>query len=144
MLYQDDDWVCFKNRHPGFLQCVRSGILPVEHRRFDSAQKQWMVYWERLPTLVSIANKFFGEVDRSSLPSAWQLYAAGGTLPPRTKLSKRTTAFNILFLTDDAPLEVVKASYSALVLMYHPDSNDGKGDPERLQQIVEAYHSIVD
>ena len=46
----------------------------------------------------------------------------------------------MLYLTKDAPIEVVKAAYRALMVLHHPDKG---GDEETAQKINEAYHSIM-
>lgn len=59
--------------------------------------------------------------------------------------SSISDAYQELFLLQNAPKEVVKAAYKALVALNHPDSSGGN-DPEktkRLQVINMAYRKIL-
>jgi hypothetical protein len=45
-----------------------------------------------------------------------------------------------LFVTSDAPVEVIRAAYRALAQLHHPDVG---GDSERMQAINVAYDDLV-
>lgn len=51
----------------------------------------------------------------------------------------RRPDYDTLFLTADAPVEIVKAVYKKLSFMYHPDHG---GDEEKLKEINAAYERI--
>lgn len=46
-----------------------------------------------------------------------------------------------LFVTEDAPPEVIKAAYRVLAMKYHPDNKES-GDSERMKAINAAYDSL--
>jgi DnaJ domain len=45
-----------------------------------------------------------------------------------------------LFVTSDAPAEVIRAAYKALAMLYHPDLG---GDPERMVDLNRAYETLT-
>jgi DnaJ-domain-containing protein 1 len=45
-----------------------------------------------------------------------------------------------LYVTEDAPLEVIKAAYKALVAVHHPDVG---GDKDAFQKVDSAYRKIL-
>lgn len=47
-----------------------------------------------------------------------------------------------LFVTLDAPETVVRASYKALAIMYHPDRSDDPGATRKMQDVNAAYGRI--
>lgn len=138
VLYQIlPDWVSFKTSNSSFLSLLRSGVTG-EYRQYDSTHQCWHVHWTKLFLLVSIANKVFEYVDRSNLPSKWQMIISGGVMHDSRNI------YRDLFLIPSAPIEVIRASYKALVSLYHPDHNEGKGDLEKLTKVLEAYKKIIE
>jgi hypothetical protein len=57
-----------------------------------------------------------------------------GRETPRTQ-----TEYSVLFVTPDAPPEVIKAAYRTLAMMYHPDKG---GDKEKMVQLNAAYDRL--
>ena len=47
--------------------------------------------------------------------------------------------YSVLYVTQDAPIEVVKAAFRALMLLHHPDH---KGSEEKAKQLTEAKEKI--
>ncbi len=125
------DWVTFRTKDNSFVSLVRSGITPISYRKFDSSTNQWFVWKTQVPKLLSLAKKFFPEVDTSQVPESWL-----------TVQQDKSDAYSKLFLTKEAPAELVKLVYESLVLRYHPDSNDGTGDATRLQEVLAAYREL--
>lgn len=50
-----------------------------------------------------------------------------------------TTAYSVLYVTSEAPPEVIRAAYRALVKLHHPDKG---GEEERFKKIQAAYESL--
>jgi hypothetical protein len=143
VLRRRDWWVCFHATNSAFVSCIQTGITPVSCRKFDKESQTWEVWWEKLPELVSLAKRFY-QVDWSELPSSWQMLIVGGkTRTQRRKPITVVTPHSKLFLTDGAPVSVVKAAYQALLSEYHPDHNGGEGDRERLKEVISAYREIL-
>lgn len=67
------------------------------------------------------------------------LHPAGKCTAFTVNPEKNSSAFSVLFLKDDAPIEVVKAAYKALARMYHPDVG---GDEEKMQKLNDAMDRI--
>lgn len=145
-LRQKDEWIKFKSTNSSFVNCVRSGIVPMSYRKYDSEDQCWYVWWERAPELVDIASRFY-QVDWSELPGRWQMLIAGGKASsrpiPRRKPVSKVSPFAKLHLLDTAPRSVVKAAYKALLLAYHPDHNDGVGDKAKLNEVIDAYREVI-
>jgi hypothetical protein len=63
--------------------------------------------------------------------------------PPRERrapLRPVRTAHATLFVAPDAPIEVIRAAYKALAMLYHPDLG---GDLERMVALNRAYEELV-
>ena len=143
ILRATDEWICFKSTNASFVNCVKSGIMPISYRKYSSEFQCWMVFWEKAPELIDIASRFY-QVDWSNLPGTWQMLIAGGkAAAPRRKPKAKSSPYSTLHLLDNAPRSVVKASYKALLLEYHPDHNDGEGDQVKLNEVIDAYREII-
>ena len=70
--------------------------------------------------------------------------AAGGaerqTVAFSTVPIGRMLAYSTLFVTPNAPPEVIQAAYRALAKLYHPDFG---GDPSRMVELNKAYDELV-
>jgi len=64
-----------------------------------------------------------------------------GWTPPVHRALRRTP-HQTLFVTNDAPPQVIEAAWKALVRMYHEGSSSGMADSEKLLEINVAYQSI--
>ena len=139
----DSKWVAFKSSNGSFIDCVKYGITPHSYRRYDNGTGTWYIWWTKLPDLVDMAYKFFEHITYIDVPEEWKTNHSVDEEPKRVKRKNRSNSpFNSLFLTEDAPEEVIRAAYQALLSLYHPDHNAGKGDPEKLNRVIEAYKMI--
>lgn len=100
--------------------------IPTQSRRWDKADKSWVIERVAILQAVSIAERYYGEVE---------------DIPP-TPLSRAVTAtpHAVLHLTDDAPLGLVETVYRWLVKTHHPDKG---GDLRRMQEINAAREAIA-
>lgn len=129
-----------------FTDFVKGGITPPAFRRWDGIQKKWKVHVSKLPQIVSYGMRCFVHIDYQSLPEEIQIdivhkIKGSKEANPRIWFFEETKEdlYSILFLTPDAPLEVIKAAYKALALKYHPDQG---GDIEKFRKINEAYEKL--
>lgn len=107
-------------------------------RNYDSTTRAWLVYWTQLRLVVEAARRFYTRVDWSTLPGEWQMLIAGAQ--PVVELTPpMENPYAILYVTEDAPLEVVKAAYKALVSIHHPDAG---GSEEAMCKLNEAFSTI--
>ena len=125
-----------------FARCLRSNIPP-SFFSFNSVDKVWRVHHSKLSDLAGLAKHFY-QVDLSNLSAHWQSLAEGGTVKKtkRKRVHAPNSSFKDLYVLDSAPKEVVRAAYEALLLMYHPDHNNGVGSPEKVQEVIAAYKRI--
>lgn len=142
-LIQSAEWVELKSPLPKrFIEMLRSGLPPAV-RYFDDSRKNWKVFWKHLPEILSFAKKFFDHVDYSALPIDWQMICAGARLDTGTDElipdGMDSTPFSVLFVAEDAPIEVVKAAYRVLAAVYHPDHG---GSNDQMVKLNEAYEKI--
>lgn len=127
-----------------FVAFVSQGIKPQSHRRFDPESRRWWVHHLKLPQLVAAAKRYFDHVDYRALPPEIQIKIVQfgerqDAEPVRVGPSRRRTPYEVLFVTNDAPPEVIKAAYRALAQKYHPDHG---GDPAKFREIDEAYKEL--
>jgi DnaJ-class molecular chaperone len=97
------------------------------------------VYWKQLRTVADAAKRFYDHVDWSTLPTDWQLYLAGAEVPAPQLPAPTTDPYAMLFVTADAPLEVIRAAYKALAVIFHPDHG---GTEQRMTELNNAYTEI--
>lgn len=134
-LYPMGDWICFKSNNNQFLSCLKSGLLPASYRKYDVDTCSWLVWHTKIKDLVAIAYSFY-EVDTSKLPDEWTRGTEQAPSPVQD------SPYAELYLLDKAPFTVVKAAYKALLLVHHPDHNDGVGDQVKLNKVIAAYREI--
>lgn len=141
VLEKEGDWVrCVGGQNKAFVEFLKYGLKPTAYRQYNAADKIWSVHWTKLPALASIARRCFAHVDWSSLPEEWQVYLVGGSAPGVVDTSTpQKNPYSVLFITEDAPLEVVRAAYKALAALHHPDVN---GCVEKMAEINNAYAEI--
>lgn len=141
---QASAWVELQGQLPKpFIEMIRSGIKPQSYRVFDGTKKRWQVHRDRLVLLISFARKYFDHVDYSDLPIDWQLHIAGARVDfgvdELIPDAIDEVPFTELFVTSDAPLEVIKASYRVLASIYHPDHG---GSNEKMAKLNAAYEKV--
>lgn len=52
--------------------------------------------------------------------------------------------YEILHVSQDAPVEIIKLAYKGLAQKYHPDRYDGSDAEDKMVKIREAYETLVD
>ncbi len=57
---------------------------------------------------------------------------------------KAKTYYEILEITQDASLEIIKAAYKVMVKKYHPDNNENGGDGNAIMEVNLAYEILSD
>lgn len=143
---QGDKWVVFRTSGGSktFDKLLPNTITSMSHRVYDPDLGYWLVHITRVKEAVSLANSLKAELDWSTLPKTWQLFIVAGTaLPEKKSKKKQDGPYASLFVLPTAPDCVVKASYKALVVYYHPDSGVDGGDSVKLQEVVEAYKLLT-
>lgn len=130
-----------------FQDLLRSGVKPLSYRKYDRAKGTWSVHISKLPLVVAFGKRYFAHVDYSALPDAIQIQIVQrlqenryredlGPGPAASAAAK--TPHQVLHLLPTAPPEVVKASYRALVSIYHPDHGGSADDFRAIQEAFEA------
>lgn len=133
----DEHWVELTGLGGKLLISVKHGIK-VSHRKFDEKTQHWLVHWTYLAFVVHLARSYGMEVEYGTLPTKWQLQAAGAqVMADETPVEN---PFARLYVTDDAPLDVVHAAYRALAKMHHPDVG---GSTAKFQEVDLAYRQIL-
>lgn len=135
----DDHWVLPTGASLKLQAAIKQGV-PANYRRYNDHHQTWVVYWKHLKWLVDTARRLGHSLDWSSLPSQWQLAAAGAEVGPYEDAPSAPSAYSELYVTPNAPVEVIKAAYRALVVVHHPDKG---GDPAKFRSIQEAYETIT-
>lgn len=125
-----------------FANYLKYEIKPLTYRKFENGR--WMFYHTKLGIMAAVAKRFYAHVDWSDLPTHWQMLAAGAVPADdptaAIPVAKTDSPYATLFLTEDAPIEVVKVVYKALSRMYHPDTG---GDSEKMTELNIAYNAIT-
>jgi hypothetical protein len=70
------------------------------------------------------------------------MYAVGAEVPADAELVTTVSEpdpYSVLFVTEEAPLEVVKAARDALLYLHHPDHG---GNGEDVDAVVSAYKKV--
>lgn len=100
--------------------------IPFSKRNFDRILNAWGVEEAHWRTIEASVSKHFDQ----------KKYSVPGSLGK----SDYINFFDKLFITSDAPIEVVKASYRALCKLYHPDL---LGNNDKMVEINVAYDSLL-
>lgn len=138
VLRAQDKWITFFSNQHLFISMLRNTISEFK-RKYNKSTTEWSVYYTEGATLVQYARRFY-DVDWSSLPDEWQLIIAGARVSASTEsLPTAADEHTTLYVVKEAPFPVIRAAYEALVHMYHPDQNQGIGDPERLSEVMKAF-----
>jgi len=138
---QEPCWVVLGGARGRFLATVKAGVRPHNRRKYDPEEQVWLVHWHWLPQVVGWARLHYDHVDYSALPTEWQLRAAGASLRdgPLELATGTQSPYAALYVTEDAPDEVVQAAYRALAKKHHPDVG---GDADSFRRIREAFEEI--
>lgn len=130
-----------------FISYLKYSIRPATDRFYSADTRVWSIMWKQLPHVVVAARRYYAAVDYSNLPESWQLYIAGAKVGYKeetdTKIitTEKQNPFEVLFVTENAPMEVIKAAYKALATKYHPDAGGNETDMSNLNL---AYAEICD
>lgn len=98
--------------------------LPTNKRAWDPANKCWIIAADQFDKLTHILDKFFSETVLLDFPAH----------------EVEATNWSKLYLIPNTPLEIVRAVYKALAMLYHPDRG---GDTAKMQEINLAYKAIL-
>lgn len=135
----DTQWVELTGLGGKLLITVRHGMKPTM-RKFDTPTGHWLVHYSQIFFIVASARVYGYEVEYGTLPTAWQMKAAGARVIVDPPPPREEPPFGKLFITEDAPMEVVQAAYRALAKKHHPDAG---GSTEKFQEIDGAYRRIL-
>lgn len=122
------------------MAAVRYGVK-LGYRQYDNTTQIWLVHYTWLGWLVHLARSYGYSIDYASLPTTWQLRAAGAQLSGENGTSVLAESpYLKLHVLEDAPIEVVRAAYKALAQIHHPDAG---GSAERFREVSDAYQAIL-
>ena len=136
---ENNEWCYLKGTiNKTFISIINSSIKN-PYQNFDKDKKYWIIHWTKLPILVKIATRLFTTVDYSTLPKKWQdLISEENTVNQPSQI-KSKNYYEILFLTPQAPEELIKAAYKILSKSYHPDHG---GTHEKMSELNLAYQEL--
>lgn len=145
----------------GFIDELKA-MVPNELRLWESDHKRWYVFETYAEQAVRLARKYWPLIDLNAYDSPemaeerkrhqqWRQSQSGygqqqsnqyrqqssGQWQPGASSSRSDYA--MLFVTDDAPPEVIKAAYKALAIKYHPDRG---GDTVAMQAVNAAFDRL--
>ena len=137
--------------HVWFTKGINS-LIPAVDRKYR--QGIWYIHARWYPLIRQLAKNYYihfsDTVDPDTCPSppdGWRYqylqWVAQRDENPRESHDKsdRSVYRSRLFVTADAPREVLTAAYRALVRIHHPDAG---GDPHQFRLIDEAYKALKD
>jgi len=142
IMQQDGDWVALHaTNNKQFVDFLKYSVKPISYRKYNAEEHYWLIHWSQLRTVSTAARKYFSHVDWSTLPTEWQMFLVGAEIPVASELVPVENPFPILFLTEDAPMEVVRAAYKALAGIHHPDHG---GSENHMAELNRAYAAICE
>lgn len=106
-----------------FTETMKKSI-PTKKRMWDDQDKCWYVVKDQFDKLSHLLNEYFDETLLLDFPAH----------------EVSDSSWAMLYLVENAPLEVVCAAYRALAVKYHPDKG---GDVAVMQSINQAYKNIL-
>uniref|UniRef100_A0A6M3IPW1 Putative chaperone n=1 Tax=viral metagenome TaxID=1070528 RepID=A0A6M3IPW1_9ZZZZ len=98
--------------------------IPTKKRIWDNNDKCWYVTKDQFDRLTHMLDMFFDDTILVDFPKAEVSH----------------DAWTMLYLVENAPLELVRTAYKTLAMMYHPDKG---GDQEVMKRINLAYKEIL-
>ena len=138
VLQQEGEWVRLLGPSiKQFTEFLKYSVKPPTVRRYEVASRSWLVHYRQLRTIALAARRFYTEVDWSLLPPEWQMVIAGGETSTLVAQELEDNPFSTLYVTDDAPLEVIHAAYRALARVHHPDAGGSESEMQRLNDAYE-------
>lgn len=131
------------------IEAPRNSAFDLDMRRFIPRQRRdartgiWIIERHWLGAVRLILTEHYGGIyDKTGIGSMlppdnwyilWQRRVIGASAQP-------VSPYTVLFLLDDAPIEVARAAHRALAKKYHPDREAGDG--ERMRAINCALDEI--
>jgi hypothetical protein len=134
-------WVfvlCGFNRK--FVNCIKS-IDPPSFRHWNAIRSCWEIHYSKVPLVVQFSQKYFSGISFDALDDNLKKVVEKTLKDCQTRFKgpKSTDPHEILYVTKNAPTEVIKASYKALAMKHHPDHG---GNAETFKIIQEAYEKL--
>lgn len=129
-------------RMPFHAECVNQfkSAIPQQARQWDPDEKAWYFNASFFPQLLHVLRRFFSDSDiyiSEEVPGYLSLADLLNVSVPQNQGGP----YGELFLTPNAPPELVKFVYRKLARMYHPDT--GKGDLEKMKRLNLAYEKLT-
>lgn len=119
--------------------------LPQSRLMYNEYTKEYLVYSAEFYAFFKLAEPHFSYIDYSKIPYNWRKNLSNKNNSNNyTKVNptvNSTSNWDVLYLKETAPIEVVKAAYKALAKLYHPDINPDNVD--KMSKINVAYESIL-
>jgi len=142
---------------PQFYRVRETNKALVEFLRYSVKQSlryyeegAWYIHVSQALSLSQLAYATQGQLNYAALPADIQMRIAeekvywrrGSPTPEWRALEgvSKAQAYEQLYLTPDAPEEVVKAVWRTLAKMHHPDRG---GDEETFKKLQEAYEKVT-
>lgn len=95
------------------------GNIPPSQRRFDLDAKIWRIHQIAWPRMLDVFRDCGYEVPNAPANAALTMAQSGGP-------------YAVLYVTLEAPMEVVEAAYKALARIYHPDGGSSPSHEKML------------
>lgn len=128
-LDQTGSWIIITGSYnEPFLKELKN-VLNRSHRFWDGEKKLWLVSISKKAELLRMIANYFDTIeflDERLMPKAKNL---------------EDENYRMLHLLPTAPLELIKAAYRTLALIYHPDRNSGNG--EKMTKLNVAYTNVM-
>lgn len=138
--------------HEVWIRAIRS-VVPVSARK--NARNTWKFKADYYLPVATITQAYFLNTHDTYLshpgplprePKDWEKKWFQFQQKEATRSADRVNAlagsdnYAALYVTHNAPVEVIKAAYRALSKLYHPDTG---GDAEDFKRINEAYSALL-
>jgi len=133
-LVSEGDWIRLDGIiEPGFISLLKLAMGSGSYHKFDLPRMKWLIHYTKIEELKDAASHFYDSVDVTGFTKQSKANRVASTL---------RQAYQSLYVTEDAPLEVVKASYQVLTHKYHPDQAKDGGNAVKLREVMEAYKLV--
>ena len=132
-------WVVLNGAFGKLVSAVKNTVTS-KYRKWDSLESVWLVHWKCLLQIIHWAREYDYVVDYSSLPMRWQMVAAGAQVSELAIEDSSANPFSTLFLTEEAPIELIKSAYKILATKHHPDVG---GNVKKFREVSDAYQTIL-
>jgi len=99
--------------------------IPTKKRTWDGNDKAWYIVSDQLDKLCHILDMYYDETILLDFPAQ----------------EVATDSWSKMFLTEGAPVEVIRAVYRVLAMKYHPDRNGGDGS--KMAELNGVYKELM-